>query len=122
MGRFPFYQAERSQSPSFMVHLPRFLEVLDLIGWLMGHIYSHSLCSWACSLELSQSQLAFCYISRGSQVSGNPRYPDSAFFFNSPEIFPLNGWVELPFFLCFIRPKAYLFMGLGSFLLIFSSP
>ena len=40
---------------------------------LMGHIHPRSLCSWACSLELSQSQLVSFCISWGSQVFENPQ-------------------------------------------------
>ena len=71
--QIPFYQAKRSlatflHGPSpwvpqgtghffmkcwFLSPLPFFC----IIGWLMGHICYRSLCSWACSLELSQPQL-----------------------------------------------------------------
>ena len=68
-----FYQAERSLA--IFLHGPFpwvpqgtrhffmkcwFLSPLPffcIIGWLMGHICYRSLCSWACSLELSQPQL-----------------------------------------------------------------
>ena len=49
--------SSRYQTFFHEVLVPRSSAFFCIIGWLMGHIYSHSLCSWACSLELCQSQL-----------------------------------------------------------------
>ena len=69
MGWFLFTKLKDPQPPFFIVHLPGLLEVPDpyswvvgsqvfwsffcIIEWLIGHICPHSLCFWACPLELS---------------------------------------------------------------------
>ena len=45
----------RYQISFYEVLVPKSSTFFCIIGWLMGHICSRSLYSWACSLELSQS-------------------------------------------------------------------
>ena len=96
-----------------MVHHSGFLKVLDsylwiasspsilplfyIIGWLMGHISSRSLCFWACFLELSQSQSGLATHPEDLRLLGIPMYLGLVFSLGSPAIFSLKGWVELLF-------------------------
>ena len=76
-GWIPFHQTERS--PATFLHGPSF--------WLIGHICSHSLCSWACFLELSQSQSGLAAYPEDPRLLGIPRYPSSVFSLGSPSDF-----------------------------------
>ena len=112
-GQILFYQAERSPGhlPSLSISLgfPRyqsfFHEVLVpkssalfcIIGWLMGHIYSRFLCSWACSLELSQSQPGPVAYPEDPRFLGISRHPSSAFSLDSPAIFSLKNGLSFSF-------------------------
>ena len=99
---------------------PSLLPIFYIIGWLMGHMCSCSLCSWACSLKLSQFQPSPAAYPEDPRLLGIPRYSGSAFSLGSLVIFSLKGRAEHLFFLCFVRPKACPFMGLGPFLLTFN--
>ena len=134
-GQIPSYQAERSLAsflygasswvpqgtrPLFMNYwFPSLMFLFCIIGWLMGHICSCSLCSWACSLEMSQSQLGPVTYPKDPKPLGILRYPSSTFLFGFPAIFPLRSGLSFSF-LCFVRPKACPLVGLGPFLLTFS--
>ena len=133
MGRFLSIRLKDPQPLSFMVHPLGFSEVPDIFSWsagpqvicpflhhwvadgtyLLSFFVFMGMLPWAVSIPTS----LLLHIP-GSQVFGNPQV--SRFIFLSK--FPRNlfsyglGWAS--FFLYFIRPKAYPFMGLGPFLLI----
>ena len=113
-GQILFYQAERSTTTFFHGPSPRvpqgtghffmscwftsLLPIFCIIGWLMGHICSRSLCSLACSHELSQSQLSPVAYPKDPRLLGISKYLGSTFSLDSLVIFSLKGRAEVLFF------------------------
>ena len=122
------------QPPSFTVHLPRLPEVPDPYSWVVGSqvfwSFSTSLGGWwdistlvlcvsgHAPLNCPSPNLALLHIpripglweSQGILVQFSPWAPQRFSY-----LWEL-GWTS--FFLCFVRSKACLFMGLGPFLWI----
>ena len=99
---------------------PSLLILFCIIGWLMEHIYPHSLCFSACPPWAISVSTWSCYLSRGSQASENLQVSWLSFLPRLPSDFlPWRlGWTS--YFLCFARSKTCSFMGLGPFLLTFN--
>ena len=131
-GLIPFYKAERS--PPAFLHGPSFwvpwgtkplliscwfsslLILFCIIGWLMGHIYPYSRVSRHALLNCLSPNLALLHIPRilsswkspGILVQFSPQAPQRFSY-----LWRL-GWASS--FLCFVRSKACLSIGLGPFL------
>ena len=110
MGRFSSIRLKDPQPPSFMVHLPGFLEVLDPFSWVVGSQvfcpFSTSLGGWwdTCALVLCVlGHAPLSYLNSNLALPHIPRilgFWESLgilvqFLSSSPAIFSLKDWAEL---------------------------